>query len=112
MIDKPQYLYLTTTGWKTGNPHRIEIWFVQHQDCYYLVSESKEAAHWVKNIQHNPAIKFTVGNVAFEGKGRLIDPATDVSLTAAVSALMDAKYAWSDGLIVELKPDSPPDGTS
>ena len=112
MIKEPQYLYLTTTGWKTGNPHRIEIWFVQHLDCYYLVSEGKEAAHWVQNIQRDPAIKFTVGTTSFEGKGRLIDPAVDVALTAAVSALMDAKYAWSNGLIVELKPEPLPDTES
>jgi hypothetical protein len=23
------YLYLTTTGWKSGRPHEIEIWFTE-----------------------------------------------------------------------------------
>lgn len=104
--NEPQYLYLTTIGWKSGNPHRIEIWFVQHQDCYYLVSEGRQRAHWVQNIQHNPAVKFTVADRAFQGRGRLIDPNVDSSLAVSVSALMDKKYGWSNGLIVELKPDS------
>ena len=42
-----KYLYLTTSGHKTGNSHEIEIWYVVHHGCYYLVSEKREAAHWV-----------------------------------------------------------------
>ena len=29
LIDNPQFLYLTTKGWKTGKQHKIEIWFVR-----------------------------------------------------------------------------------
>ena len=35
---------------------------------------------------------------------RAIDPAQEPELAAAVSALMDAAYEWSDGLIIEIKP--------
>ena len=34
-----QFLYLATTGWKTGRQHRIEIWFVEYSGRYYIVSE-------------------------------------------------------------------------
>jgi deazaflavin-dependent oxidoreductase (nitroreductase family) len=98
------FLYLTTTGWKTGKSHQIEIWFVTHQGRYYLVSEPRERSHWVQNIQHNPAITFHVGAQIFQGKGRVVDPAREPQLAAEISALMDAKYDWSDGLIVELAP--------
>jgi deazaflavin-dependent oxidoreductase (nitroreductase family) len=101
-----QFLYLTTTGWKSGQPHEIEIWYVGHDGCYYLVSEMREQSHWVKNIRHNPAITFRVGAQSFKGTGRAVDPATEPELAAAVSALMDAKYEWSKGLIVELKPEA------
>jgi deazaflavin-dependent oxidoreductase (nitroreductase family) len=105
MEDQEQiYLYLTTTGWKSGRPHQIEIWFVPYMGRYYLASERREQAHWVQNIQHHPAITFRVGATTFEGKGRTIDPAAEPELAAAVLALMDAKYGWSDGLIVELAP--------
>lgn len=105
MTNDPQFLYLTTTGWKTGNPHTIEIWFVAHDTRYYLASEMRERSHWVQNIQHNPAVIFRIGERTFRGSGRVIDTATDPELAAAVSALMEAKYDWSDGLLVELTPE-------
>jgi hypothetical protein len=52
----PQFLYLTTKGWKTGKQHRIEIWFVQYNKRYYIMSELLEFAHWVQNIIHDPHV--------------------------------------------------------
>lgn len=104
---EPQFLYLTTTGHKTGKPHEIEIWYVEHQGRYYLVSEMRQRSHWVQNIQANPAIALRVGQrdaPLINGTGRVIDPAHEPELAAQVAALMDAKYNWSDGLIVELAP--------
>ena len=102
MSAEPQFLYLTTTGWKSSNAHEIEIWFVSHAGRYYLVSEHRERSHWVQNIQHNPAIKFRVNEIPYDGTGRVVDSTAEPELTAKVSALMDAKYNWSNGLIVEL----------
>jgi deazaflavin-dependent oxidoreductase (nitroreductase family) len=105
MSTEPQFLYLTTTGWKAGNPHPIEIWFVAHDRRYYIVSEHREGSHWVQNIRHHPAVTFRVGETAFPGTGRVVDAAVELDLTTAVAALMDAKYEWSDGLMVELSPE-------
>lgn len=102
---KPEFLYLTTTGHKTGHPHEIEIWFVPCEGCYYLVSEMRERSHWVQNIRHNPDVKFYVDGKTHTGSGRVISPDSEPALAAAVSALMDARYGWSDGLIVELSPN-------
>lgn len=100
-MSEAEFLYLTTIGRNSGKSHEIEIWFVEHEGCYYLVSEKRDTADWVKNIQHNPAITFRVGQQQFTGTGR---PVTEPELVQAVSAKMDAKYEWSEGLIVELKP--------
>lgn len=102
---EPEFCYVTTTGWKSGKPHEIEIWFVSHDGAYYIVAEGREKAHWVQNIRHNPAISVRVGDQTYQGKGRAIDRAVEPELAAAVAAKMDAKYDWSDGLIVELRPD-------
>ena len=105
---EPQYLYLTTIGRKSGKPHQIEIWFVKNADNYYMVTEDPAHSDWVKNILHNSAVIFSVGSreaEAIEGRGRLVDAAAEPELAAAVSGLMDAKYQWSDGQIVELKPN-------
>lgn len=98
------YLYVTTTGWKSGRPHEIEIWFVAHEDAFYIVAENRERTHWVQNIRRNPAITFRVGDQSYNGTGRVVEATAEPERVAAVSALMDAKYDWSNGLIVELKP--------
>jgi hypothetical protein len=58
----------------------------------------------VQNIQHSPKVSFWVEGVTYQGSGRTIDPQAEPTLAAEVSALMDAKYNWSEGLIVELSP--------
>ncbi|MCY4021336.1 MAG: nitroreductase/quinone reductase family protein [Chloroflexi bacterium] len=97
-----KYLYLTTIGHKTGRPHEIEIWYVEHRGCYYLVSEKREASHWVRNIRANPSISFRLDSRVSRGRASLPD---DAQLLAAVKAKMVKKYGWSNGLVIELKPD-------
>lgn len=100
-----QFLYLITMGWRTGKQHKIEIWFVEYNGKYYVISERHERAHWVQNIISNPKVSFAVdNNNTFEGTARLIDRDKDPELVAIVSNLMNAKYGWSEGLIVELVP--------
>ena len=101
----PDFLYLTTTGWKRGNPHEIEIWFTELDGRYYLISEMGEQSHWVQNLRHHPPVTFRVGRRSFEGKGRVVDPQREPDLQAAVSRLSTEKYDWGEGLIVELQPD-------
>jgi uncharacterized pyridoxamine 5'-phosphate oxidase family protein len=97
-----QFLYLTTKGWKTGKLHNIEIWFVEQNKKYYVLSERKKKAHWVQNILHDPKISFQVDNQAFNGYGRVIEDTAEKDLIHKISELMDKKYGWSDGLIMEL----------
>jgi deazaflavin-dependent oxidoreductase (nitroreductase family) len=99
-----QFLYLTTKGRKTGRQHRIEIWFASYADKYYVISERKEKAHWVQNIIHNPIVLFTVNSKSFEGTARTVDRFTEHKLAGEIAGLMNTKYGWSDGLIVELTP--------
>jgi len=101
----PAYLYLTTTGWKTGNPREIEIWFTELDGRYYLISEGGERAHWVQNLRRQPRVTFRVGRRTFQGKGRVVDAEGEPELQAAVSRLSTEKYDWGEGLIIELSPD-------
>ena len=106
------FLYLTTIGRKSGMPRQIEIWFVKDGGCYYMVSEGREQANWVQNIQANPDVQFSVGiRSAHEqerprssARARVLRPGHDDERSASVQRLMNAKYGWSDGLIVELEP--------
>jgi deazaflavin-dependent oxidoreductase (nitroreductase family) len=106
------YLYLTTRGRTSGKPRSIEIWFVERGGCFYIVSERRRESQWVKNIENDPAVTFSVGARGDEeivrarghATARMVLPEGEPDLAAAVAASMDAKYRWSDGLIVELRP--------
>jgi deazaflavin-dependent oxidoreductase (nitroreductase family) len=107
------FLYLTTTGRTSGLPRRIEIWFVESGGAYYVVSEMRRASGWVKNIERNSRVSFSVGTrgsresvvLNTAARARAVERADEPELAARVTALMDAKYRWSDGLIVELAPE-------
>ena len=101
----PDFLYLTTTGWRTGKQHEIEIWFTELDGCYYLISEGGRRAHWVQNLRRHPPVTFRFGRRSFQGNGRVVDPKREPELQAAVCQLSISKYDWGEGLVVELRPD-------
>lgn len=69
------------------------------------MSQFRDQSHWVQNIKHDPEVTFEVGSNKFHGQGRIVSPQGDLELTVEVSKLMDEKYQWSEGLIVELRPE-------
>jgi hypothetical protein len=87
--EEEQFFYLDTTGWKTGRRHRIEIWFVEYKNKYYIISEGRERAHWVQNIIHNPKVLFSVGGRSFSGSGKIVEKGPAAS---EVKKLMKGKY--------------------
>ncbi len=50
--------YLTTTGRRTGRPHRIEIWFLEEGDEVYLFAGGGEASDWVRNLRAQPEVEL------------------------------------------------------
>jgi deazaflavin-dependent oxidoreductase (nitroreductase family) len=102
------FLYVTTTGRRTGLPREIEIWFTEREGRYYIIAEHRERANWVRNIVENPRVRVRVGDQQFGATARLVVDEREPQLARAVKALSDAKYGWSDGLIVEITPDAAP----
>jgi deazaflavin-dependent oxidoreductase (nitroreductase family) len=110
------FLYLTTVGRTSGLPRQIEIWFVEHDGRYYIVSERREQSGWVKNIRSEPRVHFSVGTrsqpgaavPSTAGRARVVTEGDEPALVAAIKSLMDRRYGWSDGLIVELSPEAAP----
>jgi len=99
-----KYLYLTTTGRRTGRPREIEIWFTQCGGRYYLVAEHRERAQWVKNLRAEPRVAVRVGRRSFAAQARVVDAKAEPELARAVRALSEKKYGWGNGLVVELDP--------
>lgn len=107
-----QFLYLTTKGRTSGEPREIEIWYTEHAGRHYLMSEKREESGWVKNIERDSKVSYSVGTREAQQSGvaprtataRIVRPGTEPELEKTIAALMDEKYKWSDGLIVELTP--------
>jgi deazaflavin-dependent oxidoreductase (nitroreductase family) len=106
------FLYLTTTGRRSGVPRRIEIWFVEHDGDHFVVAENRDRAQWVRNLLVDARVTFSVGTrdapdsvvSVTAARARPLDGPGDAARAQAVSALMDDKYGWSDGLIVKITP--------
>jgi deazaflavin-dependent oxidoreductase (nitroreductase family) len=61
------YAYLTTTGRRTGRPHRIEIWFAAQDGRVYLLSGGRERSDWVRNLQANAHVTVELGDETHVG---------------------------------------------
>lgn len=65
---EPEFLYLTTTGRRSGRPREIEIWFTVRGGRYCVVAEHGDAAQWVRNLRAEPRVR--IGEDAFAGPAR------------------------------------------
>jgi deazaflavin-dependent oxidoreductase (nitroreductase family) len=101
---EPEFLYLTTTGRRTGLPREIEIWFTRRDHHFYLIAETGDRAQWVRNLRADRRVRWRVGARAFTGRARVVDGVSEAALAATVRTRSRAKYGWGDGLIVELRP--------
>ena len=89
------FAYLTTTGRKSGRPHRIEIWFAIEDGRLYLLSGGGDAADWVKNIRKNTTVRIQVGTRSVEARARIARSGKE---DARARELLDAKYmGWKPG---------------
>ncbi|MCA9912330.1 MAG: nitroreductase family deazaflavin-dependent oxidoreductase [Anaerolineae bacterium] len=106
------FFYLTTTGRRTGKPHKIEIWFVEHDGCYFLCSGNGTGADWVKNILANPGVTYHLGtSIAHKpkqnhtGRGKILDQEANDTLRQEIRDLFLNKYSWGSGLFVQICPE-------
>ncbi|HWP43790.1 MAG TPA: nitroreductase family deazaflavin-dependent oxidoreductase [Blastocatellia bacterium] len=106
-MSKLQFLYLTTTGRKTGLPREIEIWFVEHEGRLYILAEMFYRAQWVKNIEKQPRVRVRLGEREFEATARPLDKRRDAKAWRTAQELSRKKYGWGEGLPVEIVPDEP-----
>jgi general stress protein 26 len=101
-----KFLYMSSTGRVTGKTHRIEIWFAEHEGCFYLCSEYPDKSDWVKNIRKNPQVQFHVGEREEEvaDMAGIAEVVTDEAELEPVKAQFREKYNWDNGLFVRICP--------
>jgi deazaflavin-dependent oxidoreductase (nitroreductase family) len=98
-----QYLYLSTRGRRSGRPREIEIWFTQHEGCFYVIAEY-DTSHWVQNVRTHSEVEIRVAGQKFAGRARVLSAEADGDLLRTVRELSRKKYGWGEGTVVELCP--------
>ena len=98
-----QFLYLTTTGRKSGLPREIEIWFVERESLIYILAEHGYKANWVQNILANPSVTIRLTKTRWQASGRVLEPDREGDLYAEVRELAREKYGWGNGLPLEFR---------
>jgi F420H(2)-dependent quinone reductase len=53
---------ITTTGAKSGQPQRIEIWFHQIDGRWYITGTPPMPRGWYRNLESNPQFTFHLKN--------------------------------------------------
>ncbi len=102
-LQRERVLYLTTIGRKSGQTRTIEIWFVTHQQRFYLLAERGLTAQWVQNILANPAVSIRLKHRDLRGRGRVLDRERDRQEWQAVADLSRRKYGWGEGWPVAIE---------
>jgi deazaflavin-dependent oxidoreductase (nitroreductase family) len=90
-LGSEDYLYLTTAGRHSGNPHRIEIWFALSGATAYLLSGGGERSDWVRNLRGDPSVGVRIGDRELTATARVVEPGTDED--ALARRLVFDKYA-------------------
>jgi deazaflavin-dependent oxidoreductase (nitroreductase family) len=101
-LAKPQFIYVTTIGRRTGLEREIEIWFVERAGRFYILAEHFFKANWVRNMQSNPRLRVRIGKQRFSASGRVLDEQKDAEVWQAAQRLCREKYGWGEGLPVEI----------
>ena len=99
------YCYLTTTGRRSGRPHRIEIWFAAAGDTLYLLSGGGRSSDWVQNLCAAPAVLVELHGEVRPAQARVVGTGDEAE---EARSLVFAKYApryegdltrWRDGAL-------------
>jgi deazaflavin-dependent oxidoreductase (nitroreductase family) len=72
------FCHITTTGRRTGNPHRIEIWFAAEPDSrtIYVLAGGRERADFVRNAMVQPRVTVRLGHEEVPATARILEPGT------------------------------------
>src|SRR4051812_7903760 len=89
------FAYLTTTGRKTGKPHRIEIWFAIEDGRVFMLSGGGDRADWVKNIREHRKVRIQIGSRSTSARARIARAGAE---DQHARELLDGKYmGWKTG---------------
>jgi deazaflavin-dependent oxidoreductase (nitroreductase family) len=91
------FCYVTTTGRRSGTPHRIEIWFAAapDSDTIYLLAGGRQRSDWVRNLAVRPECTVAIGADSYRGTARLVEGTSEEE---PARRLVYEKYRRADDL--------------
>lgn len=84
-----EYCYLTTTGRRSGQPHRIEIWYAADGDTLYLLSGGGRSSDWVQNLSAHPGVLVELNGDTRHARARIVEGGDEAE---RARSLLFAKY--------------------
>ena len=86
------FCYITTTGRRTGKPHRVEIWFAGQPGgrTIYVLAGGRERADFVRNAMKQPRVGVRIGDREGQATARVLHAGTEED--ALARRLVLAKY--------------------
>lgn len=84
------YCYLTTTGRRSGRPHRIEIWYAREGNTLYMLSGGGRSSDWVRNLVADPAVLVEIDGDEHPARARVLESGDEAE---RARSLVFAKYA-------------------
>lgn len=93
------FAYLTTTGRRSGQAHRIEIWFAIENDAIFLLAGGRDKSDWVRNLHVNSAATIELGGDRFTGTATILEDGAPDDQTAR--RLLVAKYRSANDDLAE-----------
>ena len=76
------FCYLTTTGRRSGEPHRIEIWYAADDggDTLYMLAGGGQASDWVRNLLVAPDVTIEVDGATRRARARVLDSGDEAEM--------------------------------
>jgi deazaflavin-dependent oxidoreductase (nitroreductase family) len=74
---EPAVCHVTTTGRRSGRPHRIEIWFAREGETLYLLAGGRHRADWVRNLLVDPAVEVELAGRRRPAQARALAGGTE-----------------------------------
>ncbi len=90
-----EYCYVTTTGRRSGRPHRIEIWYAAEGSTLYLLAGGRTSSDWVRNLLVESTVSVERDGQEHMARARVLDDGGDEEQRAR--ALVHGKYAPRSG---------------
>jgi len=96
----PGWVLLTTTGRKTGRPREVLLPCERTREALLVISTYGWRAHWLRNLQQDPRVRFTAAGWILSGRAEVIeDTARKQALVAADPFFPGAPFVWVHAVV-------------